>query len=152
MDGEQGWITILCCCLTTLFSVSIGGLAIYFMRFGGAIIGGTAGFMFAILLNNGWLYIYGSIILTYSVAGVFFTLCFTFACFEHKFNTSVIFGNSFIGAYMLLRGVSIYVGYWQNEITLLGMMKRGNDIEKIDPKFYAWFGSVIALFLVMVPV
>jgi hypothetical protein len=124
MLGDQGWVIIVASIGTILASFMIGFLSIYFMRFGGAIIGGIAGFMFGILLNNAWFYLYGSVILTYSVCGTLATIIFVFACFEHKFNTTVIFGDSFIGSYMVLRGISVYVGYWQNEITLLGEMHR----------------------------
>lgn len=124
MIGDQGWVIIVACTGTVITALVVGFCAIHFMRFGGAVIGAIAGFMFGILLNNAWFYLYGSVILAYSVCGGLAAAIFTFACFEHKFNTTVIFGNSFIGAYMIVRGVSVYVGYWQNEITLLGEMTR----------------------------
>ena len=112
MDGNQGWVIILTCIGTVIASFIIWLSAVYFMRFGGALIGGMAGFMFGILMNNAWFYLWGSVIVTYSVCGVLATVCFVFGLFEHKMNTTVIFGNSWIGAYMLVRGVSVYVGYW----------------------------------------
>ncbi len=83
------------------------------------MIGAVSGFSLGILLNNAWFYLYPTVIVPYCVAG-FFAVCFaTFGCFDLKFNTTVILGNAWIGSYMFLRGIAIYVGYWTNEFVIL---------------------------------
>lgn len=119
---------ILTVCFTCLFAVGMGLLSVYFMRLGAACIAGQAGFLVAILLNNAWLYKYKLVAVSYSVAGLFFAVGFCFGLLPHKFNHASMIGNSIVGAYFLARGLSVYIGYWPNEVTLLGQMKRDADI------------------------
>ncbi len=152
MTGEKGWIIIVTSIGTCLAAFIVGALSLYFMRFGGAVIGGIAGFMLGILLNNAWIYMYGQVIAAYTVCGSLAVAFFVFALLEHKFNTTVIFGNSFIAAYMIIRGIAVYVGYWHNEITLLGELRRKNVIAAVDPLFYTYCASVFVLWLILVPI
>ena len=82
---------------------------------------------------------------------LFFLIGFVFGLLPHKFNHASMIGNSFCGAYMTARGVSVYVGYWWNEITILGMMKRKTMPEDPEPLFYAWLGAVVGLTLIFLP-
>jgi len=152
MTGEKGWVIIVTSVGTCFAAFIVGAFSVYFMRFGGAVIGGIAGFLLGILLNNAWIYIYGQVIAAYSVCGFLAVAFFVFALLEHKFNTTVIFGNSFIAAYMIIRGIAVYVGYWHNEITLLGEMRRKNEIAAINPLFYTYLGSVLVLWLLLIPI
>ena len=79
------------------------------------------------------------------------TAGFVFGLLPHKFNHASMIGNSICGSYMLARGISIYIGYWWNEITILGMMKRGEAPQEPDPMFFAWFGAVVGLTLIFLP-
>ena len=122
MDGTKAWVTDLTLALTALtaFFVCIGSA--YFIRFGSAVVCATAGFLFGVLLNVAWLYMYSNIIISYSVMGA---LGFIIAGLMFiKFNETLIISISFIGSYMFFRGVAVFVGYFTDEIVLLGKMKR----------------------------
>lgn len=131
-DGES-WVVILTCTLTAIFSLIMGGLSVYFIKFGGSVIGAVAGFLFGILINTAWFYLYESLILTYCVCGALACIIFVNCLFRlYSFNATTLLSTSFIGSYLLLRGIAVYVGEYPNEIILLGQMKRGN-ISKINP-------------------
>jgi len=86
------------------------------------------------------------------VAGLFFTIGFIFGLLPHKFNHAAMIGNSIVAAYLVARGLSVYIGFWTNELTLLGQMKREGNIQELDPMFFAWFGAVVVLSLSFVPI
>ena len=122
MDGTKAWVTVLTLSLTALTALFVSISSAYFIRFGAAVVCATAGFLFGVLLNVAWLYMYNSIILSYSIMGVsgFIVAGLMFI----KFNQTLIISTSFIGSYMFFRGIAVFVGYFSDEIVLLGKMKR----------------------------
>lgn len=112
MDGSKRWVTIFTIIMTVSFSIVIGLVSSWQQKLGAIVIGAVSGFMLGILLNNAWFYLYPTVIVPYCVAATL-AVCFgVFGSFDIKFNTTVIFGNAWIGAFMLLRGIAILVGYW----------------------------------------
>ena len=50
--------------------VLFGVISAVYIKFGGSVIGGTAGFILGITLNTAWLYMYEILLATYLVAGI----------------------------------------------------------------------------------
>jgi hypothetical protein len=51
-------------------------------------------------------------------------------------------GTSFIGSYIMARGVSLYAGGFPNEYVLINQIKTG-AIESINPYFYLYLTCIV---------
>ena len=59
----------------------------------------------------------------------------------------LIISTAFVGSYGFIRGISFYAGGYPNEFTLYDRIKHGL-IENIEPTFYAYFASILVLFII----
>lgn len=143
---------VFTCIVSCLAALIVGALSSYFIRFGGALIGAIAGFLLGMLIDNASTCVHNSVLMAYLMCGFLAFIFFVFALMEHKFNTTVIFGNSFIAAYMIIRGIAVYVGYWHYEIILNGEISCKNEIAAVNPRYYAYCASVFVLWLILVPI
>ena len=132
-------------CGVAFAMVLTGIISAVYIKFGGSVIGGAAGFILGNTLNTAWLYMYEILLMTYLVAGLLalavFLQCLVLPL---TFNQTTVISTAFIGAYMVVRGAAIFVGNYPNELILLGEMKRGQR-EKIEPEFYGWFCAIFVL-------
>lgn len=116
-DTTEAWVgwTVLVC------SILIGLVAGFFVmkleRLGAALLAGWGGFLLGVMLNEMVLYKAEStaVFWSISVACAIIAAVLSFFMFEHV----LILGTSFGGAYMLVRGVSLYAGGFPNEFTLV---------------------------------
>ena len=139
-DSTQNWVgwTVLSC------SILIGLVAGFFMmkleRFGAAVLAGWGGFLIGVMLNEMVLYLVQSQAVFWSVsigcaviAGVL-----SFFIYEHV----LINMTSFAGAYMLVRGISLYAGGYPNEFTLAQQLKAG-DTSAFTNWFYLYMVCIL---------
>jgi len=113
-EAWVGWLVLS-------LSIVVGIFAGYFMtklqRVGAAVLAGWGGFMLGLFLNETVIYLSGSIavfwIVNFGCAGVLAILAF------FSYNHAIILSTSFIGAYFMWRGVSLYAGGFPNEFTLI---------------------------------
>ena len=131
-----------------LLAIAVGmlvGFILFKIFFVGAIIlaavaGGFGGLLIYQLILSAtesvWL-LYALVILGGVAAGVFAT---------YQFDNIMIFSTSLIGAYAFVRGISMFVGHFPNEIQLFNSLEEGVDI-KLTNWFYIYFAAIVVLFV-----
>jgi len=60
-----------------------------------------------------------------------------------KYKIVLMIATAFIGSYFMVRGVSLYIGGYPNEFTLINMAK--TDQLALHWTFYIYFGFIVAL-------
>lgn len=124
-------------------SVLLGGLVGFLFtkiaRFGAAILSGWGGFMLGVLINEMWLYIYGSEWLFWGVnigtAGLCAVVAFVL------FNQAIIISTAFLGAYFIARGIAIFAGGFPPAFELISQVESG----AIDHVSYAFYGYLVGI-------
>lgn len=137
-----GWTVLVC-------SILLGLVAGFFMmkleRVGAAVLAGWGGFLIGLMLNEMVLYKAESQALfwciTIGCAIVAAVLSFIF--YEHV----LINMTAFAGAYMLIRGISLYAGGFPNEFTLAEQLKAG-DTSAFTNWFYLYMGGIVIVAIV----
>jgi len=71
------------------------------------------------------------------------TAILAFTIFEHI----VIITTSLIGSYLFVRGLSVFIGGFPNEMTIYKMLKSGIPFE---PTFYAYLAAIIICFILSI--
>lgn len=91
------------------------------------LVGGLAGFLLGEFLFN----LFGNLIkanltlinILFIVVSIIATVILAFFIRE----VIIIFATSFIGAYALIRGISLFAGHFPSEFTIIDLKKRGED-------------------------
>ena len=134
-----GWL-VLC------IGVIVGPVGGYFLakyeRFDAALFGAWGGFTLGVILNESVLYLASSIVLFWCVNISLAIICAAAGFFT--FNQVVLIGTSFIGSYLVARGISLYAGGFPNEYLLINQIKSG-AISNIDPVFYAYLVGILIM-------
>jgi hypothetical protein len=136
------WVAWVVISLSAILGVGVGFLSTMFARFGGAIIGGWGGFLLGLLLNETWLYVYGSVYLFWTINVVCALVCALLA--YYIFDHAVMVSTAFMGSYFICRGISYWVGGFPSAYELVDKIKRG-DIYSVDPVFYAYLALIALL-------
>lgn len=138
VNEEWGkWLTIG---IIIAVSLACGYLAKRLKRWGVALIGAWGGAMVGFLITStfivGNVYAYWAIIICCAAAAFFLAF---------KIETAVICGvTSFVGAYCLIRGVSLYAGGFPAETQLHEEIVSGAvDWKSFDKRFYIYLASII---------
>lgn len=141
-DNNEAWAFWLILSLSAILGCLIGFLMVKGIRFGAAILCGCGGFMLGILINEMWLYIYGSQALFWCVSIAIALICagLAFVIFEY----AVMGMTSFLGAYFMCRGLSMLVGGFPPAFELVQMVEDG-AISTIDPVFYGYLAGILVL-------
>jgi len=125
--------------------IAVGLLMAKFVKFGAAMLGGWGGFAAGLILNEAilyrfelsWLFWASNIVCIIAAAVI------TYKVFE----PAIIAATAVIGAYFLIRGVSVYAGHYYNEFTIINELKAG-AITNIDPYYWAYVGGFALLTVV----
>lgn len=141
-DTTEQWVgwTVLVC------SILIGLVAGFFMmkteRISAALLAGWGGFLLGFMLNEMVLYKVESQALFWciSIGCGIVAACLTFCLYEHVLINMTAFG----GAYMAVRGVSLYAGGFPNEFTLADQIKAG-DTSAFTNWFYLYMACIVVL-------
>lgn len=141
-SNDEIWAFWLIFGLSAVLGIGIGILMVKGVRIGAAILCGWGGFMLGVIINEMWLYIYGSQAVFWCVSIAMALICagLAFVVFEY----AVMFLTSFLGAYFMCRGLSMFVGgfppAWE-----LGTMVKDGAIETIDPVFYGYLAGIVVI-------
>lgn len=136
-ENWVGWVVLVC-------SILIGLVAGFFVmkleRLGAALLAGWGGFLLGMMLNEMAFYKVGSVALFWSLAigCAIIAAVLSFFLFEHV----LIIGTAFGGAYMLVRGVSMYAGGFPNEFTLISQVQAG-DTSAFSNWFYLYMACIV---------
>jgi len=63
------------------------------------------------------------------------------------FNPAVILGTAFIGSYLLMRGIGMYAGGFQNEYTIVSEIESGTAANILWTT-YAYLAGMIVVFII----
>jgi hypothetical protein len=146
MDGSKAWVSYLAEVCAALVAIPVCFACVYFIKFGCAVVCAAAGFLFGVLLNVVWLYLYSNVIVSYCVMGILGGLVAGLMFF--KFNETLIPSICFIGSYMLIRPWGATSTNFPNEIVLLGKMRHHYPLT-ISSTTYIYFSFIIALALLV---
>lgn len=143
-DNTEDWVgwTVLGC--ATIIGLIVGFIMFKFKKFGAAILGGWGGFMLGLLLNETVLYKAQSEILFWcvAIACAVVAAVLTFFIVGHV----LVISTSFIGAYLLFRGISLYAGGYPNEFELIKKVQSGAEPD-VNPWFYAYLAGIVVAFI-----
>jgi hypothetical protein len=130
--------------LALVFGALIGFLLWKFILVGLVVLGGIAGFFAANLLYN--LVLVTFMQDTWAYFGVVFLGAIIGATLAHYFRDHVvIFSTALIGAYGTVRGASLFIGGYPNEITMYQEIENGTY--EYSTEFLGYLAAMAVLFL-----
>lgn len=126
-------------------SISLGAVIGYFMtriiKVGVCVIGWWTGLVFAILLDSLIFNRFHMAFFLYFLIAIFVAL---FGLLAYKYYQYVlIFSSAILGSYFLVRGSSLLIGGYPNEMDLLDQLKHGTFID-IPWSFYLYLLFIVA--------
>lgn len=143
-SGEVAeWVVFGVCCVVGIF---IGLLLAYLTRFGTAVLAAWGGVSIALMLYTSFVYKLDNdqrvvfwifVILMGVVAGLL-----GYALYNH----AIIFGTSVVGAYLLIRGISLYAGGFPDEMLVIEQIKTGQTVT-FNNAFYGYLAGFIVVSL-----
>jgi len=141
-EGGSIFLVIMGFILAILSAVTVGYLLKKFLMVGLCILAAVAGFMLGLMTYNllfvGWLK--SSILL----ASLTFIPAFLGAYYAYKHgDTIVILVTSLIGAYLTVRGVSMFFGGFPNEVSLYQEISNGTA------SFSYWFLGYLSAIMIL---
>lgn len=131
--------------LSIILGIIVGVLLVKYSKFAAAVIGAWAGYILGLFLNDLALWPIGLAWVFWLVNVLCALICAVVAFIF--FNPAVIIGTSFIGSYAFFRGISMYVGGFQNEYTIASEIKSG-AVDNILWTTYAYLVGVLILFII----
>ena len=102
------WVSWTVLVVSVLIGALVGYLFTKIARFGAAILSAWGGFMLGVLINEMWLYMYGSEYLFWGVNIGLAVVC-AIAAFV-LFNHAIIVSTAFLGAFFVARGIAMFAG------------------------------------------
>lgn len=120
--------------------VIVGVLLAACVKVGAALLAAWGGFALGIILNAAVMFHfeYSWVFWTTNVVCMVVCALLTFKLFDH----AMIFTTSILGSYLLVRGVSCYLGHYYNEFTIVEMLKSGL-IDEVDPYYWGYIGGFV---------
>lgn len=144
-DPTTGQIaaTVIAFLLAFALAIFAGWFINKIRRIGFTLLGATGGFfggfLFYSLVFIKWLentYVLFTICALCAIAGGYLVWKFG----KHI----VVYVTAFLGAYALVRGISIWAGKFPNEVALYGQISSGT-FTGLEPEFYAYLAGIVVL-------
>lgn len=146
-DNTEVWVGWTMVVVSVILGLIAGGLSVMLEKYAAALLAGWGGFLLGVMLNETVLWLANSAwlfwIVNITMAIGFAVLGFCF--FDH----GIVFATSFIGAYMMLKGIGIMAGGFPNIYVLIEMIKSG-AIDTIDPAFYGYMAGIVVMTIVCI--
>lgn len=143
--NTASWVGWLVLAFAVLLGMLGGFLATKVEKFAGAILAGWGGFLIGVLLNETIMWLANSSVLFW-IVNIVCALIFAalgFFMFDH----AICFATSFIGSYMVMKGIGIMAGGFPNIYVLIEMIEN-NAIDTIPGVFYAYLAGVVVLTII----
>lgn len=141
-DNTATWVGWLVLALSVVLGLLGGFLTVYMEKFAGALLAAWGGFLLGVLLNETVVWLAGQAwlfwVINIVLALIFFLLGLKF--FDH----AVMISTSFIGSYMIMKGIGMMAGGFPNIYVLIKMIEDG-AMDSIDPVFYAYLAGIVIL-------
>jgi len=146
-DNTEVWVGWTVVGVSVALGLVAGALSVMLEKYAAAILAGWGGFLLGVMLNETVLWLAQANWLFWVVnivsAIVFAILGFVFI--DH----AIVFATSFIGAYMMMKGIGIMAGGFPNIYVLIEMIRSG-ALDSIDPVFYAYMVGVIIMTIICI--
>ena len=136
---REMWVNWLVLGLCTIAGLIFGIFMAYSLKYGLALLSGSAGALLAFTLCNTFQLTQKPAIF-YSIVVVFALLCIVIT--YKKSDQFMIFTTAMIGSYLFVRGISLYAGGFPNEFTIAQQIKSG-ALEHIPYWFYLYLGGIV---------
>ena len=142
--SAASWLVWLLGGIGLVLGLIAGFFMVKLIRVGVGLLGGWVGVIAALLIHEAFMYTtHQRWIFWIMVVGM--GLVFAFVAFWRYKDVQVI-GTCVVGAYMAVRGASLFIGGYPNEFTLIDDIKNG-DRGNFSWKFYLYLGFMVAVFL-----
>lgn len=133
-----GGVGLLLGIITGFFMVKLAKLSI-------GLLGAWIGFVGGLLIHQAFLY-------HSSQQWLFWVVCIGLALVGFvvafiKYKAIVIVATSFLGSYMLVRGLSLFIGGYPNEFTLISKIRNGGATDVLHWPFYLYLVAIAILTL-----
>lgn len=104
------------------------------------MLAGWGGFCLGLILNEAFLFRFEYKWVFWASTIICIILCalLTFKLFE----LSIVLSTAFLGAYLMVRGVSCYAGHYYNEFTMVKLLQAG-AFDQIDPFYWCYVGGFV---------
>ena len=112
------------------------------MKVAAVVLGAWAGYCLGMTINTSVLYLAEQDVLFWCVNLGLALICGMLAILF--FDPGVIVATSFVGAYLMMRGIGLMAGGFPNEYLLLSQIK-SRTMKKIDPVFYWYLAGLLIM-------
>lgn len=136
-----GWILLAC---SVILGIFVGWVLAKYRRFGVFFICCIGGACLGLLLNNAVMRYAESQVLFWLIIVGCGLLLGVISCFLYV--QAAILSTAFVGAYMAIRGVSIFLGHFPNEMTLIEQIKEG-ILPKTEWQVWVYLIFIVILFV-----
>jgi zinc transporter ZupT len=136
-----GWVILL---VSLVVGLGVGFLFWKKKLIGAFFLASWGGFSFGLLIYNSFLYKINSDIALWSFTvgmGVLYGVLILFWA-EHI----LIHATSMIGSFLTIASIGLVAGGYQNPFTIVDLIKY-DQITEIDPRFYAYLGANVVLYV-----
>jgi len=141
-SNTEAWVGWTMLGVSVALGLVAGFLSVKLEKFAAAILAGWGGFLLGVMVSETVLWLAGAAWLMW-VINIAFAL--VFAILGYIFvDHAIVFATSFIGAYMMMKGIGIMAGGFPNIYVLVNMIEEG-AIDSIDPAFYGYMAGVVVM-------
>ena len=135
-----GWVILI---VSVGVGIGIGFVFIKYQKVGAFALAAWGGFSVGLLIYNAILYKVDSEIALWCFS-IAMGLLYGFLVFRWSYHV-LITASAFIGSFLTLFGIGLVAGHYPNPFILSELISH-DQLDKIDPIFYAYFGATIVLF------
>lgn len=152
LDGDDKGnvaLTVISFLVATALSVFAGWFLFKLERIGATLLAGAVGFFVGTTIYN-LFFFWANNVYVLIVFDIVFVVLFAFLAYRF-FDHILVFGTAFLGAYALVRGISLFAGHFPNEIEIFQQLSNGIKPE-LDGYFYIYLGAIVVTFIIGVVV
>jgi hypothetical protein len=139
------WVGWLLLAVSAILGGIVGFFASKLIRVGVFFLGLWAGAGIGLILNNMVFYKINTVAILWILMAVFGLTLGVLSCFF--FHYIVIACTSIIGAYLFMRGISLFAGGYPNEFTIYERIRDG-DMSAVPWTFYMYMIGMLIMFLI----
>jgi hypothetical protein len=148
-SGGSIALTVISFLVGAAGSVALGVLLFKLEKIGATILAGAVGFFVGTTVYNLFFFWVNNVYVLVLV-DVAFVALFAFLALRF-FEKILIFGTAFLGAYGLVRGISLFAGHYPNEIEIFQKLINGIKPD-LDGYFYIYLVGILVVFVIGVVV
>jgi hypothetical protein len=144
-DGGSIGLTILAFVLALAIGALVGFLLfLWAFKVGVLVLGVIVGGFLGVLLYNTILFKTENVYILYACV---FVLAALGGWLSSKYHDHImIFGTSFIGSYIFIRGISLFAGHYPSESEVIAQLQHGIEPE-FEWKFYLYLVAILVMFI-----